>query len=129
MLRFFLSGGFMMWILLILFIVILFLSIKKIVDFYVKKDLTHPQLESGINAIIFWGIISAVLGFFVHYQGIYLAMTHIVKAEDISPAIVAQGYAMSLASILFGLFIFLFSAIIWFFLRWKYKSILGREGS
>ncbi len=65
--------------------------------------------------------MSAVIGFFGHFWGVYMAMQAISEATDISPAVVAEGYAMSLITILTGLFIFLF-AFVWFMLRWKLRK-------
>lgn len=123
MFQFFMEGGFMMWIFLVLAILILYLSIRKAIQLYGKQELAKPALETGINAIIFWGAIAAILGFFAHYLGVYQAMLAIYQANDISPAIVAYGYSMSLITILTGLTIFIFSAVIWFVLRWRYKQI------
>jgi len=117
------DGGMMMWILLILTILILILSIKKAIQLYVNQELPKTVLETGINAIIFWGAIAAIFGFFAHYLGVYYAMLAIFQANDISPAIVALGYSMSLITILTGLTIFMFSAVIWFVLRWRFKQI------
>ena len=124
MLQFFNSGGPFMWLLLFTAIAIIGLAIKKLIEFYGKKELNQANLEKGINAIIFWGGISVVLGFFAHFYGIYQAMLIISKAPDISPAVIAEGYAVSLTTILFGLFIFLFATIFWFLLRWKYKQLI-----
>jgi len=123
MLQFFMEGGMMMWFLLILAIVILVQSTRKTIQLFGKQDLPKPTLETGINAIIFWGAISAIVGFFAHYLGVYHAMLAINRANDISPAIVAYGYSMSLITILSGLTIFMVSAIIWFVLRWRYKQV------
>jgi biopolymer transport protein ExbB/TolQ len=128
MINFFMSGGYVMWILLILFVLIIFLSFKKLLELFGKKELARTKLEDGINAILFWGSICVVLGFFAHFLGIYMAMNAIAQANDISPAIVAMGYGMSLTSILFGLFIFIISTSIWFFLRWRLKKIV-KEGN
>jgi biopolymer transport protein ExbB/TolQ len=112
-----------MWVLLIIAIIVAALAIKKVIDFYFKKSLEQKKMEWGLNAIIIWGVISATLGFLGHFQGMYLAMSFISEAADISPAIVAGGFAVSLLTILFGLTIFLFSAIIWLFLRWRFKQL------
>jgi hypothetical protein len=124
MTQFFISGGPIMWPLLILAVLVVALSVKKILDLFWAGELEKIQLESGINAIIFWGGISLVLGFFAHFYGVYQAMNAIARASDISPAIVAMGYAMSLTTIIFGLSIFLFSAVMWFLLRWRYKKLI-----
>jgi hypothetical protein len=50
-------------------------------------------------------------------------MLAIFQANDISPAIVALGYSMSLVTILTGLTIFMVSAVIWFILRWRFKQV------
>jgi len=127
MIQFFMEGGMMMWFLLILAILILALSIRKAIQLYGKQELPKTVLENGINAIIFWGAIAAIFGFFAHYLGVYYAMLAIYQANDISPAIVAYGYSMSLITILSGLTIFMVSAVIWFVLRWRFKqeSIAG----
>ncbi len=125
MITFLKSGGPMMWPLIIIAIVILGLVVKKVIEFNRSDKLKSGYPESGINAIIFWGGIALVLGFFAHFYGVYMAMNAIVRASDISPAIVAMGYTMSLTSIIFALLIFLFSAIAWFVLRWRFKKLAG----
>ena len=103
------------------------LYLRSVADTHVffKKDIDPHRLEPGINAIIFWGSISAILGIFAHFSGIYQAMVAISMANDISPAIVAMGYAISLITILTGLLIFMISAVIWFFYRWRYRNIIS----
>ena len=122
MIDFIQSGGQYMWLLLIIAIVILVLTITKGIQLYAKKE-NAKQLENGVNAILFWGAFSLVLGFFAHFHGVYLAMQAIKAANDISPAIVAGGYAVSLITILTGLFLFMFSAIIWFLYRTRLTKI------
>ena len=82
MLEFFINGGYFMWLLLILAVVIIVLSIKKAIELLSKNDLNQATLESGINAIIFWGGICLVLGFFGHFLGLYNAMKAIDKATS-----------------------------------------------
>ena len=122
MVNFFISGGQMMWLFLLIALLIIYLSLKKAFQLFSKQDLSKSVLENGINAIIFWGSISAVLGFFAHYLGVYYAMQAIYKANDISPAIVAYGYSLSLVTILTGLVLFIISAILWFIFRWRYRQ-------
>ena len=113
-----------MWILLILAVVNVVLIIKKALQLFSGSDLSKMQIESGLNAIIFWGGFSAVLGFYAHFLGMVQAMQAISRANDISPAIVSHGYALSLVTILFGLLILMVSGIAWFVLRWKARQLL-----
>jgi len=123
----FMQGGFYMWPLLLFAIIIIILSVKKIVDLFFKSDLSHAKIESGINSILFWGGMSVLIGFLGHFHGLYLAMEAISRANDISPAIVAMGYGVSLITVLFGLLILLFSALIWFVLRWRFKQLISKS--
>ncbi len=123
MLDMFFKGGNPMWPLLFLLIIIFILSIKKTTELYKKNGLELKRIRSGINTIIFCGCFSVFLGFLGHFWGLYMALKDIGRANDISPVIVAEGYAVSLISIIFGIVIFLFSSIIWYLLRWKYKIL------
>ena len=121
---FFLSGGEVMWFLLLIALIILILSIKKGIDLFSGKEQSKTKLEAGINAIAFWGGLSVIVGLFFHFWGVAAAMQAISQANDISPAIVAMGYRMALVSIITGLFIFIISLLIWFVFRWRYKSLI-----
>jgi biopolymer transport protein ExbB/TolQ len=123
----FVQGGFYMWPLLVLAIIIVVLSIKKIIDLFFKKNLNQLQLESGVNSILFWGGLSLLLGFLGHYHGMYLAMLEISRASDISPAVVAMGYGVSLITVMFGLLNLLLAAIAWFVLRWRLKKLTAKN--
>jgi biopolymer transport protein ExbB/TolQ len=127
MLFFFKAGGPYMWLLLLLSITVVVLALKKAKELFSPNITANAKLEHGINAILFWGIMSFVIGIFAHFVGIYMAMQAIMMANDISPAIVAGGYAVSLITILSGLFIMMLSSILWFFLRWKYKSVVSKS--
>jgi len=106
MFEFFMAGGVFMWLLLILAITIIVLAVKKGIALFGKKEVDVAGLENGINAILFWGIVSAVLGFFAHFLGVYLALNAIARMPKVAPAIVAGGYAVSLHTALFGMVLF-----------------------
>ena len=121
MIGFFMQGGYMMWWLLIISIAILVLTIKNAVAIFQATGSQLQKIGDQLFAIFFWGIIAMVLGFFAHYHGIYEAMKAIMAASDISPAIVAEGYKFALTTILSGMFIFVWSGIFWFSLRWWWQ--------
>jgi biopolymer transport protein ExbB/TolQ len=123
MIQFFMNGGLFMWPLLIFAIVIVVLTVKKAIDFFGRQNVNPVKMESGINAILFWGFMSLVVGFYAHFQGLYMAMQAIIKADDISPVMVTAGYAQSLITILFGLCSFIISSVVWFIFRWQYKKL------
>jgi biopolymer transport protein ExbB/TolQ len=127
MFRLFFEGGIFMWPILIIAISIVILSIKKAIDLFGRTDLNQKQLESGLNAIVFWGAISAVFGFLAHFAGMYMAMVSIAEANDISPSIVARGFSVSLIPILFGLVIFMLSGILWLIFRWRRNKLISTD--
>lgn len=129
MLEFIINGGAYKLPLLILAIVIIVLSIKKAVELFGKKKLTKIQLESGLDAILFWGGISAMFGFFSAFFGMYQAVSSViaVKGESISPSIVWAGIKSCLFLINFGLVNFIVSAIIWFILRVRHKKLTSKK--
>ena len=123
MVHFFMSGGPFMWLLLIAAIIVVVLFIKKALELFSSKEADKAVLKNGINTILFWGGISVVLGFFAHFLGVYNSMRVISRAHEISPAVIAEGYAISLTTILFGLTIFIFAALFWAILHWRYNQL------
>lgn len=119
----FIKGGVFMWPLLLLAIAVAVLSIKKIFELFIQRGLTKIQLESGVNAILFWGGISAVIGLLGSFSGIFIAAGYLAKASDISPAIVWAGIQVALITTIFGLIIFIIAGILWFILRSRYKKL------
>jgi hypothetical protein len=141
MLGFFLQCGPYGWPLLILAVVNIVLVVRKAIQLFGGAGAAGAQadaggqfagvrggatLESGLNAILFWGAMSAVLGFLGQYSGIYKALNIIRGARAISPNVVAAGFAESFTTTLFGLTIFVFSAIAWFVLYSRYQQLLRR---
>ena len=122
MLEFLYQGGSAMWLMMIMVIVILFTTTKTIISHI--QDKNNEQIKSNLNSILFWGGISAGLGVFGHFTGIFIAMQDVLKASDTSPAIVAKGYMMSIVDIIIGLTIFIFAFLIWFVLHWRYQKML-----
>ena len=114
---------------IILVIVILLLTIKKAIDLFGRKELTNAQLEKGLHAIVFWGVISAIFGFLGQITGIYNALNVIIRAEEIDPRICAMGFAQSFTTSIFGLNVLMFSAIVWFVLFSRYKKRVGGSGT
>jgi len=125
MIGFFMQGGYMMWLLLIISITIIVLTIKNTVHISQLSGTELSKVGPQIHAILFWGCISVVLGFFAHYQGIYLAMQEIMAASEISPSVVAMGYQAALTTILAGMLVCVIAGILWLALRtwWQHKIV------
>ena len=114
-------------LMIIISVVIAALSIKKAIDLFAGKDRPAADLERGLHAILFWGIIASVLGVLGQLSGIYNALNAISKATEISPRIVYMGFAESFTTTLYGLWTLFLASIIWFALFMKYKRLAGRK--
>jgi biopolymer transport protein ExbB/TolQ len=114
--------GFLM---IIISIVIAVLSIKKAIDLFGSKDRPAADLERGLHAILFWGMIAAVLGILGQISGIYNALNAISMATEINPRIAYMGFAESFTTTLYGLTTLLISAIIWFALFMRYRKLVA----
>jgi biopolymer transport protein ExbB/TolQ len=119
-------GGPFMWLLLIIAVGILALSIRKGYDLFGGAEKEAVRLERGINAIMVWGVLSAVIGWLGQLTGIYRAINFIIQAEAISPPVIAEGFATSFVTTLFGLWIFLAASIVWIVFRTRYKQVASR---
>ncbi|MBN1827248.1 MAG: MotA/TolQ/ExbB proton channel family protein [Candidatus Eisenbacteria bacterium] len=123
MLRFFLCCGFWGWPLLAMAVAVLILSIKKAVDLFGGAGRSRARLERGLHSILFWGCLSAVTGVLGQISGIYNAVNIIVRAEAISPRVIAMGLAESFTSTLFGLTTLVFAALFWFVLYSRFRRL------
>jgi biopolymer transport protein ExbB/TolQ len=99
------------------------LSVKKSIDLFARSGLERDRLSGGLNAILFWGCFSAVLGFLGQFAGIYRSLTIIRNAGLVHPGMAAEGLAVSLITTVLGLSILAFSAIVWFALRCRLRAL------
>jgi hypothetical protein len=71
-------------------------------------------------ALLFWGFAAAVLGFLAQCAGVHQALTVISTASEISPQIVARGFAQSFLPTLWGGGLLLLAGLAWVLLRlWR----------
>ena len=125
MIKLFAEAGPVAWPLLILAAVVAVLSIRNTLGLFGNKEDERRKGESSPDAILFWGCISLVMGFFGHYMGMYNMMQAISRAGAVEPGILARGYGEALLTIPMGMVIFIFSALVWFVLRWRYRKLVG----
>lgn len=78
-------------------------------------------IERNVHAILFWGVIAALLGFMGQCLGVYRSLTVIREAEVISPRMVAEGLRQSFYTSFWGFGLLVFSGVSWLVLRWWQK--------
>jgi hypothetical protein len=129
MIRAYIAGGPYMHLLALLALVVLVLSIRRTIDLFARRERDPERLALGVDAILFWGCIAAVLGFLGQFTGMYLSLRVIRRAGLIDPALVAEGIAVSLVTTVFGLIILIVSALLWFALRCRLSQVAARSGT
>ena len=111
---FLMGGPLFMSILTMLFVIMTAWIIYHLIVVYNSKQ---TNLENALRKIGYGksiGLFAMVTGIFAQLLGLYEAFSAIEKAGDISPALVYGGIKISMISTLYGIFIYLFSLILWF---------------
>ncbi len=125
MFNLFREGGVMMWPLLILAVAVVVLSVRGWMRVS-RVEGPDPVVETGVDAVVFWGAWSVILGFLGTIVGIYFAAGAISVAPAISPQIIWGGIRVALITLVFGLLIFAVAAVAWFILRsWYRRRIMA----
>ncbi len=120
MLTLFREGGVMMYPLLILALTVVVLTVRGWMRVG-RADAPDAVLETGVDAVVFWGAWSVVLGLLGTIVGIYFAAGAIATAPAISPQVIWGGIRVALITLIFGLLVFAVSAVAWFVLRSRYR--------
>ena len=68
------------------------------------------------NTILFWGFVSAVLGFLGQCDALYRMMSVVVGAQALSPQVLAEGFGGSFVPTLWGVGLLLVSGVAWLML-------------
>jgi len=119
--EFFMWLGPYKWPMVLLSALVLILVIKKAVEMFMP-GLTVKRKASGVNAILFWGAMSMALGIYVQTASLWVALQEIIKAADISPAMVIIGFYGSFTSTIMGTLTLMFAALAW----WGFRYWLRR---
>ena len=107
------------WPLFILTAVILVYAIIKTNHYFIQ----NRPIKKGLNAILFWGMVTAALGLTGQISGIWVALNSIIAAPDISPQLVLIGFLSSFGTTLYGLTAGLFSALVWWGMRYRLAKL------
>lgn len=111
----------------ILALVIVALAVRRVMQLSGGSLVAGPEWDASVNAILFWGVFAAVLGFLGQTVGIYIALTAIREATEIAPWIVVEGFMISFTPTLIGLAILTVAALVWFSLKTWGRRVARRQ--
>jgi energy-converting hydrogenase Eha subunit E len=112
----FLSGGLMMWPLLVITIGVAWMAVR--VGALLRAP--EPQVEEAhrrLQAILFWGAISIVVGVLGTAVGLVVVARAISRFGAVDSALAWSGVGVALIPFVFGILIFLLAAFTWVALR------------
>ncbi|MEX2531834.1 MAG: MotA/TolQ/ExbB proton channel family protein [Gemmatimonadota bacterium] len=121
MIDLYLSGGVMMWPLLALAAGVLWLAARTALRIGAAGD--PEDVERGLHGILFWGAMAVMLGFLGTIVGLMSMMEAIARAGSTPASLVWGGVGVSLVTLIFGLAIFVVSAVTWFAIRQWHAAV------
>lgn len=110
------GGPLFMSLIYIMYILVIFFVIKSLIN-YRSSKLTEQFLLRQNSWILFLGSFAFLTGIFAQMVGFYEAMHVIQQAGDISPALIAGGFKVSLLAPLYGFQLLLLAGLYWFLYR------------
>lgn len=107
------SGGVMMWPLLLIGLGVIGVTIRTAVAS--RGSAALETVERGREAILFWGVMGAALGFLGTLVGLIQTASVIGRMGDrLSSGMAWDGLAVSLVTLIFGLMILIAALLGWY---------------
>ena len=101
----------------LLALVILVLTLVNGVRLALPDGRKSPGLRKSIDAILFWGCLTAVFGFLGQWVGLNKAADAVAQYGAVNPQLVVLGLGESLGTTVFGMYTLVVAAFLWFGLR------------
>ena len=121
--KFVMQAGPYIWLQFALAWVIVFLTIMATILVMLRRGKRAARLRTLIDAILFWGCLTAVLGFLGQWSGLHRASKAVFDHGVVDPQLVILGLGESLSTTVFGMFTLVIAGFLWYGLRaaqsWK----------
>lgn len=111
MIETFISGGFIMWPMLIVAVGIIWLAARTARG--LRQDSPVEKVRRTQNSILFWGGMALLLGVLGTVVGLVSMARAIQMAGEVSSSLVWGGVSVSLVSVIFGIVILLLAGVLW----------------
>lgn len=118
------DGGYMMWPILICAILVVALAANTGSKLFRGEARALPEMQSGLDAVLFWGAFAVVLGVLGTVVGLIQMAQAIQLAGDVEPVLVWGGFGVSLVTTLFGLLVLSVALLVWFGLWVRYRRLV-----
>jgi len=120
---FIMGGSLFMSILTILLVIIVAIVVYFAITIANGNASEKPNFRHQLKYVRSIGLFTMITGILGQLIGLFSAFSAIESAQDVSPAIIAGGLKISMITSLTGIFIYLLSIVLWFFLDlWYHKK-------
>ncbi|MFO7671688.1 MAG: MotA/TolQ/ExbB proton channel family protein [Bacteroidales bacterium] len=122
------GGPLFMGILTILLLILLATSVGFAIFISNGKAQKAENFRYRLTYLKSMGLFTMITGILGQLIGLLMAFGAIERAGDISPQMVYSGLKISFYTTVYGILIYLFSILIWFFLDlWYHKKMAANE--
>ena len=101
----------------LLALVILVLTVVNAIRLGLPGGKRSPGLRKSIDAILFWGCLTAIFGVLGQWVGLNKAANAVAQHGTVNPSLVLLGIGESLGTTVFGMFTLVVAGFLWFGLR------------
>ena len=101
----------------LLALIVLVLTVVNLARLISHKGERAARLGTSIDAILFWGCLTAIFGFLGQWVGLNKAGHALQQYGAVNPQNVILGIGESLGTTVFGMFTLVVASFLWFGLR------------
>jgi hypothetical protein len=119
-LRVFMEGGFVMWVLALIVLVLLGLVLRTLWELVFRGGTNTTLVQSGLDGLLFWGGFAVIIGVLGSAAGYHKSLSAMAAHGVANPRFIWMGAAEGLVSGVAGLSVLMVAGICWYILRWKF---------
>lgn len=117
MARVFMSGGFLMFPIALIALVLVGLAVRTAVELARRRGANAARVQNGLDGLLFWGLFALMLGVLGQVSGYYQSISAVVNHGLMSPRALWQGLSEGFVSPMASLAVLAFAGVSWYALR------------
>lgn len=119
-LQVFMEGGFLMYPLVLVVLVIFGIVIRILWQLFVRSGNDTAEIQNGLDGLLFWGGFAVIVGVLGSAVGSHKSMTILAAKGLANPKYLWAGAAEVMISSIAGLVVLATSGTLWYVLRWRF---------
>ena len=119
-LQVFMEGGFLMWPLVFIVLVMFGIVLRTSWHLFVRGGNDTAAIQNGLDGLLFWGGFAVIIGVLGSAVGFNKSMTILAARGLANPKFLWAGAAEGMIPSIAGLAILAASGALWYVLRWRF---------